>query len=188
MLGDLTGSRGGYAIVNRVLIVDEDADAASATKALLQGRGCDVDIAKDGGQAQSMFVMRRPDFVLLDVILPNETGYEVCERFKTTDPNVPVMFLTAVDLDDSVKLAKRVGADDYLIKPYHPDELIARIQAAADVVWQKSRGETSGATVGADGRIHFACKCGKRLKVAEQHRGRSLTCPECGEIVTVPRG
>lgn len=186
MLGTRRGKGATKAIVNRILLIDANPESAAELKSLLQAAGCDVDVAKDGGQAQSMFVMRKPDLVIAEVILPNETGFEVCERFKTTDSTVPVMFVSEVEIDDALRLAKRVGADDYVIKPFHPDDLIDRIQLVADTVWQKNHGQMP-ASVGSDGRIHFSCRCGKKLKVSETHRGRALTCPECGEVITVPR-
>src|SRR5687768_14523889 len=106
------------AIVNRVLVVEDDRDEAEFLRTLLQQRGMDVDLAKDGGQAHATFTMRQPDFVLLDIILPNVSGFEVCEQLKRINDNVPIMFLTAIDRDDARDLARRVGADDYLTKPY----------------------------------------------------------------------
>src|SRR5436190_18052957 len=101
------------AIVHRVLVVDDEADTAAFLKSLLEKNGYDVTIAKDGGQAHSMFVMRQPDFVICDMLLPGETGFEVCERLKTLDRKVPVMALTAIDMEDARNLARRVGVDHY---------------------------------------------------------------------------
>ncbi len=85
------------AVVNTILVVDDDKDAVNAIKCLLETRNYIVVTARDGGQAHAQFTMRKPDFVLLDVMLPNDTGFEVCERFKVADARIPVMFLTGVN-------------------------------------------------------------------------------------------
>lgn len=173
------------AIVHRILVVEDEPDAAAAIKSLLEKRGYDAVVAKDGGQAHSMFVMRRPDFVILDLILPGESGFEVCERLKALERHVPILVLTAIEMDDARNLAKRVGADSYMTKPFEPEQLIARIKQTAEEVWARSRAEADS-TAG-DSPVRFACRCGKRFKVARQHRGKTLTCPNCGEPVHVPR-
>jgi DNA-binding response OmpR family regulator len=130
-----------------------------------------------------MFVMRKPDFVILDLILPGESGFEVCERLKHTDRNVPVLILSAIDFDESKVLANKVGADGYLTKPFDPDELVFQIRQIAEAVWERTHLERPRET----GRVRFSCRCGKRIKVSVSHRGKSLTCPECGEPLVVPR-
>ncbi len=173
------------AIVHRILVVDDEADTAAFLKSLLEKQGYEVTVAKDGGQAHSMFVMKKPDLVILDMMLPGETGFEVCERLKTLERRLPVVALTAIDMEDARNLARRVGVDAYLTKPFDPDELLQQIKQTAQEVWLKSRAEI-------DERdqikpVRFACRCGKRFKVAQQHRGKTLTCPNCGEPVLVPR-
>ncbi|MFN0050644.1 MAG: response regulator transcription factor [Planctomycetales bacterium] len=179
-------SDSGYApaIVHRILVVEDEPDAATALKTILEREGYEVSIAKDGGQAHSMFVMKQPDLVLLDLILPGESGFEVCQRLKTLDRQVPVIIVTAIDMDDARHLARRVGADSYLTKPYHPAQLLEQIQLTAQDVWLKAHSTSSGQR---EQPVRFACRCGKRLKVAPQHRGKTLTCPNCGEPVLVPR-
>jgi DNA-binding response OmpR family regulator len=170
------------AIANFILVVEDDEDEASFLKDFLEKRKYRVTIAKDGGQAHATFVMRKPDFVILDLILPGESGFEVCVRMKQANATVPVLVLTAIDLPEARALAERVGADDYLTKPFDPEELVKRIQEVALRTWEKSHTDQ----VPEDKRIRFACRCGKRFKVSPQHRGKMISCPECGEPVTVP--
>lgn len=172
-------------IVNRIMVVEDDPDTAEFLKTLLEQHKFDVVVAKDGGQAQGLFLMKKPDFVILDLILPGESGFEVCERLKQTDRSVPVLILSAIDMTDAVNLARRVGADGYLTKPFEPDLLIKMIRDVARKVWQKVREEWG--TSDDDRRVHFSCKCGKKFKVSPTHRGKTLTCPKCGETVVVPR-
>ena len=171
------------AVAHQILLVEDDADCATVTKELLERRGYRVSVARDGGQAQGTFVMRKPDFVILDLILPGESGFEVCERLKHTDRTVPVMVVTAIDLPDARALAERVGADGYLTKPYDPEQLLAQIEIVAQRVWERTHLDTAREV----GRVRFNCRCGKKFKVSAAHRGKSLTCPDCGEPLVVPR-
>ena len=170
--------------INLVLVVEDDADTADVLKRILERQGYKVRIARDGGQAQATFVMQKPDFVILDLMLPGESGFEICERLKHTDDAVPVLIVTAIDLPESRELAQKVGADGYVTKPYHPDDLIARMREVATAVWQRTHQENASAD---PMRIRFVCSCGKKFKVSSTHRGKNLTCPQCGEPVAVPR-
>jgi DNA-binding response OmpR family regulator len=174
------------AMVHRILIVDDEESVVESLTAILEGAGYDVVVARDGGQAHSAFTMRNPDFVLCDLKLAgNETGFEICERFKQANRRIPVVILTAIDLPRARRLAERVGADGFLIKPIEGDRLLAQVREIADAVWRRSLSEEFTQT--SPQSIRFACRCGKRFKVSEQHRGKTLTCPSCGEPVIVPR-
>jgi len=174
------------AITHRVLVVEDDQDEREFLKTFLEGQGYHVELARDGGQAHSAFVMHQPDFVVMDIILPRESGYEVCERMKSIDVNVPVLMLTAIDFEDARNLAYRVGADGYLTKPYDPDELGRTITEIAEANWRRTHGLEEPRDP--DERVKFHCgECGKRMKVKGTHRGRTLNCPQCGQPVVVPR-
>jgi len=168
--------------VNLVLLVEDDADSATTTKLILERHGMSVKIAKDGGQAQSFFVMQKPDFVILDLILPGESGFEICDRLKHSDDSIPVLVFTAIDSDESRSLAARVGADEYLTKPVTANNLVETIQRVAKEVWAKSRLAENKES----DRVKFSCICGKRFRVSSAHKGRGMTCPQCGEPMTVP--
>jgi DNA-binding response OmpR family regulator len=171
------------AIAHRVLLVEDQPEAAAALKKSLESAGFEVVVAKDGGQAHSSFTMHRPDFVLLDVILPGASGFEICDWMKQSDSTVPVTILSVIDLPDARRLAERVGADGYLIKPCDTEFLVQHIRETAEAVWQRSHGMRPKISE----RVRFTCRCGKRFKVSASHRGKSLTCPECGEPLIVPR-
>ena len=170
------------ATVNLVLLVEDDVDSAKMTKLILEREGMTVKVAKDGGQAQSFFVMQKPDFVILDLILPGESGFEICDRIKHSDATIPVLIFSAIDSDESRSLAARVGADEYLTKPVEPERLVSTIRRVAKEVWSKTRLEEPKDS----DRIRFSCFCGKRFRVSTAHKGRSMTCPQCGETMTVP--
>lgn len=171
------------AIAHQILLVEDDADVAESVRGLLERNDHKVTIVKDGGQAQASFSMHKPDFVILDLILPGESGFEVCNRFKTKDETVPVLILSAIDMRDARDLAERVGADGYLTKPFDPEDLLETIREIATRIWEREhlshpKEET---------RVRFTCRCGRKFKVSPSHRGKSLTCPGCGEPIVVPR-
>lgn len=172
-------------IVNRILVVEDDRDEAEFLKTLLQQKKFEVEIARDAGQARAAFNMHLPDFVILDAILPNDvSGFEVLERMKQSDKNVPVLMLTAIDMDDARALAERIGADGYMTKPYDPDELLEQILTIAEHVWAKKH---LGTEPKPKEKIRFSClECGKHMKAKASHRGRTLNCPQCGQAVVVP--
>ncbi len=179
-------SLGGVEIpVNLVLVVDDEPEHAQFLKQTLEQRHIAVRIAKDGGQAAANFSMHKPDFVILDLVLPGESGFEICERIKANDEGVPVLVVTAIDMDDSRELAQRVGADGYLVKPVTPEQLMQAIRDIAERVWQATHLHDRKSDAGE--RIRFHCGCGKRFKVSASHRGKSLTCPQCGEPLVVPK-
>ncbi len=183
MAADNVRDNQAVALAHQILLVEDDSASAEFLKDLLEQQGFAVTIAKDGGQTHASFSMRRPDFVILELILPGESGFEICERLKQVEESVPVLVLTEIDMDDSRDLATRVGADGYMTKPFDPDELFGAIRNISEAVWRRTHADQPKET----GRIRFSCVCGKKFKVSPTHRGKSLTCPRCGESVIVPR-
>ncbi|MGO3146476.1 MAG: MtrAB system response regulator MtrA [Leucobacter sp.] len=112
----------------RILVVDDDRALAEMLSMVLQGEGFLVEHAYDGLAAVDQFRATRPDLVLLDVMLPGLDGIGVCEQIRA-ESGVPIIMLTArTDTRDVVR-GLEVGADDYVVKPFNPAELIARIRA-----------------------------------------------------------
>ena len=113
---------------NTVLLIDDDENICKVVKLYLEKDGFDILIANDGQAGLDMFATSEPDIVLLDIMMPGLDGIEVIKRIRK-DSNVPVIMLTAKgDTFDKV-LALELGADDYIVKPFEPKELIARIKA-----------------------------------------------------------
>lgn len=169
-------------VAHYILVVEDDEETANFLKDLFEKHKYRVAVAKDGGQAQATFVMRKPDFVILDLILPGESGFEICQRMKQTNETIPILVLSQIELHDARVLAERVGADGYMTKPFDPAMLLERVEEIAQRVWRKTHSEQPRE----EKRIRFSCRCGKRFKVSPAHRGKTLTCPECGEPVMVP--
>ncbi|EPC3762730.1 response regulator [Klebsiella michiganensis] len=112
----------------RVLIIEDDADAAGVLEAYLRRENYDVAVIVDGLAGLDMAQRWKPDLILLDVMLPGLNGTEVLASLRRKS-DVPVIMVTAMgDMPDRIG-ALRYGADDYVVKPYHPGEVVARVQA-----------------------------------------------------------
>jgi two-component system response regulator MtrA len=113
---------------SRILVVDDDQSIAEMVGIVLRGKGFEVITSADGPSALETFARQQPDLVLLDLMLPGMDGIEVCRRLRR-DSGVPIIMLTArTDTADVVE-GLEAGADDYLTKPFEPEELVARIKA-----------------------------------------------------------
>ncbi len=119
-------------MAGKVLVVDDDASVQRLLQHTLRGEGFEVVIAGDGAEGFRLWEQEAPGLVLLDVTLQNLDGYEVAARIRAAEGpgrHVPIIMLTAErDVQQKVR-ALRAGADDYLIKPFHPAELMARMKS-----------------------------------------------------------
>ncbi len=112
----------------RLLVVDDDLALAEMLGIVLQSEGFDVTHVADGSAAVAAFRDSRPDLVLLDVMLPGMDGIEICRRIRA-ESGVPIVMLTARTDTVDVVVGLESGADDYVLKPFKPQELIARVRA-----------------------------------------------------------
>lgn len=113
---------------SKILVVDDDISLAETITQLLQDDGHQVLMAHTAEDGLKMAVSAEPNLALLDIMIPAMGGLEVCRRIRERS-NMPIIFLTALGDVDSVVHGLNVGADDYLVKPYQPPELLARINA-----------------------------------------------------------
>ena len=111
-----------------ILIVEDEADMAKGLQFNLEARGYTVLVARDGDEGYQTAITAQPDLVLLDVMLPKRSGYDVCRALRRARPALPVLMLTAKGRDDDVVLGLKLGADDYVRKPFSVAELLARIE------------------------------------------------------------
>ena len=112
-----------------ILVVDDDPRITDLMRRILAYEGYSVTIARSGTEALDRSLERPPDLVVLDIMLPGLDGLEVAQRLRTAGDNVPILMLTARDtVADRVK-GLETGADDYLVKPFAPEELVARVKA-----------------------------------------------------------
>ena len=112
----------------RILIVEDEPDMARGLQFNLEARGYLVDIAVNGEAGIQAVAAARPDLVLLDVMLPKRDGYDVCRTLRQSHRDLPIVMLTAKGREDDVVLGLKLGADDYVKKPFSVAELIARIE------------------------------------------------------------
>jgi two-component system KDP operon response regulator KdpE len=113
----------------RILLVDDEVAIQRAVGPLLRGRGYDVDVARTGTEALDMFASRSPGLIVLDLGLPDLEGSEVCRRIRMHS-QVPIIVLSARGSETDKVNALDLGADDYMTKPFGPEELLARIRVA----------------------------------------------------------
>ncbi|AZZ49322.1 DNA-binding response regulator [Rathayibacter rathayi] len=111
----------------RILVVDDDAALAEMIGIVLRADGYDVSFCADGSGALEAFRRGRPNLVLLDLMLPGIDGIEVCRAIRA-ESGVPVIMLTAKSDTSDVVQGLESGADDYMVKPFDPKELVARIK------------------------------------------------------------
>jgi two-component system, OmpR family, response regulator RegX3 len=114
--------------VSRVLVVEDEESFSDAFSFMLRKEGFEVSVAATGTQALTEFDRSGADIVLLDLMLPEMSGTEVCRQLRTRS-HVPIIMVTARDAEIDKVVGLEIGADDYVTKPYSPRELVARIRA-----------------------------------------------------------
>ena len=113
----------------RILVVDDESQILRALRTSLQAAGYEVDVAATAAEALTSAAAHPPDGVILDVMLPDGSGTDVCREFRRWT-NVPILVLSAVGDEQEKVAALDAGADDYVTKPFGIDELLARLRAA----------------------------------------------------------
>lgn len=114
--------------MTRVLVIEDEESFRDAMKYMLSREGFDVDLAPNGAEGIKLFDSMNPDLVLLDLMLPEVSGTEVCKYIRSKS-NIPVIMLTAKDTEIDKVVGLELGADDYVTKPFSTRELLARIKA-----------------------------------------------------------
>lgn len=122
------GSRTDGGIRGKVLVVDDDIALAEMLGIVLRGEGFEPVFCSNGSDALRVFRESRPDIVLLDLMLPGKDGVDVC-RLIRAESGTPIVMLTAKSDTVDVVVGLEAGADDYIVKPFKPKELVARIRA-----------------------------------------------------------
>jgi len=115
-------------IGKKVLVIDDDRDLQRINAKFFQNAGAHVDIASNGAEGIRKFFLDKPELVILDVMMPELDGYEVCTRIRQVS-SVPVIMLTALNSPEEIIRGLDCGADDFVSKPFNPDVLVARARA-----------------------------------------------------------
>lgn len=111
----------------KVLLAEDDRDFGNILSQYLTISGFEVTLARDGKEAISLYKSIKPDICVLDVMMPEMDGFSLGEQLKKTQPELPVIFLTAKSLKEDIIRGLKIGADDYITKPFDPEVLILRI-------------------------------------------------------------
>jgi two-component system, OmpR family, manganese sensing response regulator len=113
----------------RILLVDDEIEMADPLSRLLSREGYEVEVAHDGDRGSQLAQQGQYDLLILDWLLPQQSGLEICQALRSQGDTTPVLFLTAKDTIDDRVQGLDAGADDYLIKPFELRELLARVRA-----------------------------------------------------------
>ncbi len=111
----------------RILLAEDDPDLGNILSQYLSMQGFEVTLARDGEEAWVYFQDKPADICVLDVMMPKMDGYEVAVKIKRKNPDIPFLFLTAKSLKEDRLKGLKIGADDYICKPFDVDELVLRI-------------------------------------------------------------
>ena len=113
----------------KVLVAEDDEHTRNGLVEVLEREGYTVISAKDGQQALERFKGEKPDFVCLDIMMPEVNGYDVCRELRQTDPATPIIFISAKSEEIDRVVGLELGADDFITKPFGVREVVARIRA-----------------------------------------------------------
>ncbi len=168
-----------------VLVCDDEAQILRALRVILRDAGYEAVPATTGEEALDLAAVRHPDAAIIDLVLPDIDGVEVCRRLREWTP-IPIIVLSAVGEEDAKVRALAAGADDYVTKPFGPRELIARLGA----VLRRSGNGGEDAVIDADGleldlgarvvrrdgeEVHLTPKEFELLRLLARNRGRLMT-------------
>jgi two-component system OmpR family response regulator len=115
--------------IPKVLVVDDEPNIRELVQVALKFHGCAVTTSATGMDALALAASADPDLIVLDVMLPDIDGFEVCRRLRASDNDVPVIFLTARDTTSDTVTGLTLGGDDYITKPFSVEALVARVRA-----------------------------------------------------------
>jgi len=147
----------------RVLVVDDDPAVRRSLERALKLEGYEVELAEGGRQALSALMDHSPDAVVLDLMMPEVDGLEVCRRLRAAGDWTPILILTARDAIDDRVSGLDAGADDYLVKPFALAELLARLRALLRRHGEDSSGILRFADLVLDQSSHEVSRAGKPL-------------------------
>jgi two-component system OmpR family response regulator len=135
--------------IPQVLVVDDEPNIRELVEVALKFHGCSVTTAATGQEALRQADASGPDLIVLDVMLPDMDGFEVCRRLRALGNEVPVIFLTARDTSSDTVTGLAIGGDDYVTKPFSVEALVARVRA----VLRRTSRSTHDDQPGSDGAV-----------------------------------
>ncbi|WP_235737938.1 MtrAB system response regulator MtrA [Nocardioides alcanivorans] len=148
----------------RVLVIDDDAPLAEMLTIVLRQEGFESQVCHRGDQAVAAFRDYKPDLVLLDLMLPGKDGIDVCKEIRSTS-GVPIVMLTAKTDTVDVVVGLESGADDYVVKPFKPKELVARIRARVRRLEQPVQENLTIGDLSIDVAGHAVTRAGEQINL-----------------------
>jgi two-component system, OmpR family, response regulator len=139
--------------IPQVLVVDDEPNIRELVQVALKFHGCSVTTAASGKEGLRQAEATRPDLIVLDVMMPDMDGFEVCRRLRAAGNEVPVIFLTARDTSSDTVTGLALGGDDYVTKPFSVEALVARVRA---VLRRASRSSSEGRPGSGSGPLRVA--------------------------------
>ncbi|MCK4809879.1 MAG: response regulator transcription factor [Candidatus Omnitrophica bacterium] len=148
----------------KILIVEDEPAILTGLIDLFTGEGFKVSFAKDGVAALDLYNKEKPDLVLLDIMIPEKSGYDVCKEIRRKDHLTPILILTAKGEEVDKVVGLEIGADDYIVKPFGVKELLARVRAALRRINVKSEKKDDTPIIFADVHIDPKTLSGRKRK------------------------
>ncbi|HKL66809.1 MAG TPA: response regulator transcription factor [Bacteroidales bacterium] len=149
----------------KVLIAEDDIDFGNILSQYVSINGFEVSLARDGKEAWDNYTSGTPDICVLDVMMPEMDGFTLAEKIRQNDKNIPFIFLTAKTLKEDIVKGLKMGADDYITKPFDPEVLILRLNNILKRVYSSVNDEyTISETVLRFNGLELYC-CGKKEKL-----------------------
>ena len=140
----------------KILLAEDDPNFGDVLKSYLDLNGYKVDLAKDGVEALQLFKNKNYSLCIFDVMMPKMDGFELAKEIRKNDKDIPIIFLTAKSLKDDVLEGFKIGADDYITKPFNSEELLYRVKA---VIKRSNNNKTKSSKEQFDfGKYHFDFK------------------------------
>lgn len=183
---------------SHILLVEDEESLAVGLEYNLEEEGYKVTRAEDGSKALELIASRKFDLIILDIMLPYHDGFEIAQQIRKDTPQMPILMLTArTDIKDRVK-GLEIGADDYVTKPFHLDELLLRIKGMLKrKQWYQTTPNENPIYIFGNNEINFdtmTCKKGKRtfrltyyealvMKYFVEHKGKIVSRKELLEKV-----
>jgi two-component system, OmpR family, manganese sensing response regulator len=175
----------------QILLVDDEAELSDPLSQILSREGYQVDVADNGIVGRDLALNKEYDLLILDWMLPHQSGIEICQELRSRGKITPVLILTAKDTIDDRVIGLDAGADDYLVKPFELRELLARVRALlrrSSVFETPALGRIEVADLELDNDNQVAYRQGRTIHLSEkeikllsffmQHRDRLLTHEE----------
>ena len=175
--------------MKRILVIEDDLAILRGIKDNLEYESYDVITAADGEQGYYLIQEKKPDLIILDLMLPRMSGYDVCRKAREEGITTPILMLTARGEEMDRVLGLDLGADDYVTKPFSVPELMARIRAIFRRIHQDKLGDLPDKCFFGNMAIDFKCfearRDGKALKLTRKEFGiLRLMAARPGEVVT----